>query len=210
MFGKIGHNMIKKLKNRNCYLTPDFPKEALMVSVFFTSKIIPLMSTPLTTVAININGVIASIKEFTESAKISKNENAKEILDVFDIAMITPIIFQNLYPLKKEFWTGKKDPSLTDRIFAFVPVLNKLQFYRLMVVPFGFAKKKWEFIAYYPFNLFDGNQEVEKYLYGSDHIIDKRAKYVAFYSFGTSKRLNWKTGEISMIENTDQNTPTLE
>lgn len=192
--------MVKKTGKKYCYLTPDFPKEALMVSIFFTSKDIPLMITPLSTISTSLDSAIDSIEEFVEAIKISENEDAKRILEVFDIAMITPITFQNLYPLKKEHWTGKKDPGLRDRVFAFVPVLNNLQLNKLLVLPFGLYKKKWEFAAAYPFSIFDGKEEVERYILGSEQVVDIRAKYAAFYSFGESKRLNWKTGEVSIIK----------
>lgn len=192
------------MKNKNqlkyCYLTPDFPKEALMVSVFFTSKTVPLIITPLSTVSRDLTSAVKNIEDFVETLKNTENEDAKEILEVIEIAMITPIIFQNLYPLKKEHWTEKKDPGLKDRIYAFVPVLNNLPFYKLLVVPYGCVKKKWEFAVAYPFSIFDDKKEVEKYIYGSEQVVDRRAKYAAFYSFLIPKRLNWKTKEVSVIE----------
>lgn len=189
-------------KERYFYLTPDFPKNAFIVAVFFTTKIKPpVMITPLLTISKDLKGAIESIKEFVEVITFSKSENAKQVQVVIDTAMLIPITFIKLYPLKKEYWTkGKIDKDIIDRIFAFLPVLNNLQVYKLLVLPFWHNKKKWEFNAAYPFSIFDGDKDIEKFIYGSKQKIDMTAKFGAIYSFGAPKRLNWKTGEVSIIE----------
>lgn len=194
--------MTKKQKEEYCYLTPDFPESALIVAVFFESKTMPtLMVAPLSTVSKDINEAIESIEEFVETIKISKQKDLKQVQEVIDTAMLIPITFMKLYPLKKEYWTECKiDKDLKDRIYAFLPVLNNLQVYKLLVVPYGHIKKKWEFAAAYPFSVFDDDKDIEKYIFGSNQVVDIRSKYAAIYSFGVPKRLNWKTGEVSVIE----------
>lgn len=192
-----------KKKEKYCYLTPNFPKEAFMVAVFFTSTITPLMITPLSAISENIDDVIERINEFVKELKITDNKNAKEIMEVIDRGVLIPITFQKLFPLKKEHWTkAVKDPNLLDRIFAFLPAMNKPQFYKLLVVPYGHVKKHWEFSIAYPFSIFSEDSEIEKFIYGSEQVVDIGAKYAAIYSFGVPKRLNWKTGEVSEIDKT--------
>lgn len=193
--------MINK-KERYCYLKPDFPEKALITAVFFTTKTMPaLMITPLSMVVTDINEAIERIKDFEITIKISKNKDTKKIKEIIDTAMLIPITFVKLYPLKKEYWTKSKiDATLKDRIFAFLPVLNNVQVYKLLVVPFGLVKRKWEFVAAYPFSIFDDDKDIEKFIYGSTQCVNIKAKYAAIYSFGVPKRLNWKTGEVSVIE----------
>ena len=193
--------MVQK-KERYCYLTPDFPKNALIVAVFFATKVMPeLMVTPLSTVSKDIKEAIKSIEEFAEIVKTSKNEEIKQVQEIIDTAMLIPITFVKLYPLKKEYWTKCEiNKDLKERIFAFLPVLNNFPAYKLLVVPFGHVDKKWEFDAAYPFSMFDDDEELEKFIYGSNQQVDITAKYAAIYSFGIAKRLNWKTGEVSVIE----------
>jgi hypothetical protein len=189
-------------KERYCYLTHDFPEKALIVAVFFTLNTEPnLLIIPLSTVSKDIHGVIESIKQFVRSLKISKDKKAKQIQEVIDKAILIPITFVKLYPLKKEYWTKSKiDKDLKDRISAFLPALNYVHAYKLLVVPYRKIKKNWEFAAAYPFSIFDDDTEIEKFIYGSDQQIDITAKYAAIYSFGVPKRLNWKTGEVSFVK----------
>lgn len=193
---------MKQKKERYCYLKPDFPENALITAVFFAVKKMPaLMVTPLSMVSTDINEVIESIKDFVRTIKISQNKDVKQVQEIIDTAMLIPITFVKLYPLKKEYWTkGKIDETLKDRIFAFLPVLNNIQAYKLLVVPFGLVKKKWGFVAAYPFSIFDDDKDIEKFIYGSNQKVNIKAKYAAIYSFGVPKRLNWKTGEVSVIE----------
>lgn len=193
--------MTRNKKEKCCYLTPNYPKEAFMVVLFFTSKEIPLMIIPLSTISKNIDDAIESIYNFVESLKNTENEDAKKISEVIDIGVLLPITFQKLFPLKKDYWTKtSKESVIDDKILAFLPVINNPHFYKLLVVPYGHIKKHWEFCVSYPFSMFSEDLEIEKFIYRSNQVVDIEAKYAAVYSFGAPKRLNWKTGEISDIE----------
>lgn len=195
--------MASKGTKKYCYLTPDFPREAFIVGVFFITKSTPLMITPLHVVSSDLEVIPKSVEDFKCSIQKSQNKDAKEILEIFNTVMLIPITLQKLYPLKKEFWTkSKKEGDFQERIYAFVPALAHLNLYKLLVTPFNYIKKlnHWEFSALYPFSVFSDDSEIEKYMYASKEIVEIKAKYAAIYSFGIPKRLNLETGEVTEVE----------
>ncbi len=202
--------MIKNQKEKYCYLTPDFPKEAFIIVATLSSITkLPLMFTPLSYVIKNMEEADKCIEDFIIGINKLANEDKIKVLEY---TMIIPITLEKLFPLKKDYWTkGKIDPKYDDKFFAFLPAISNRSFYKILVEPCEYVKKTnhWELHVAYPFSVFDDDKEVEKYIYGSDNVVDTRAKYVALYLFGEAKRYNWKTGEISDVEKNKPKKPKI-
>lgn len=187
-------------KKKYCYLTPDFPKKAFMVALFFSTEKVPLMTLPLSGVSTSIDNVSRTVTDFLEGLKKNKYGSKAEIINM---AILVPITFQKLVPLKKEFWhKHTNDPKFLDKITAFAPALSYPNLYKLLVLPSGYIENlnHWEFSAAFPFSVFSDDPEIEKFMFASKDVVEIKAKYAALYSFENPKKLNLKTGEVSEIE----------
>lgn len=194
---------------RFCYLTPDFPKSAYIVVLFFKTKKAPLMTLPLSNIFTSIEDISTAIDDFYKHLFKSKHGKNTEIMES---AILIPITFQKLFPLKKDYWEiHTENLKFVDKILAFVPALANPHLYKLLVVPCAYIKKlnHWEFAVNYPFSIFTQDSEIEEFMYASKDVVEIKAKYAAFYSLGNPKRYHLETGEVTEIEKQSQEKPKI-
>ena len=118
----------------------------------------------------------------------------KESINMIDWCMLTPIIFMEKIPLKKEYW---EDPNVKltmfDRIKAFGKPFVDHKKYKLLVTPL--SAKENTFSAPSPFKKTISKKELIDFMKSSEWYVDPEADSVALYSIEESIGVNFLTGE---------------
>lgn len=180
-----------------CSITPSFPKNAWMITIFILSvteeKVIGTY--PLTNLSISFEEISLDIKQLTE---YNKKENK---IKVGEFVSILPVAFESLYPLRKEFWGNPSSHfDADDRIRLLREAATQPIFYKLLVTP-NILNNIWVYSAALPFFISSNNSLIEKFMLTSDWPVTPLAKYAAIYSLGEPKKYNWITKEVSNLLN---------
>jgi len=185
--------MTTKRKIEYCTLDIEYPKTAFICFLFYLKDSLPQAILRISHIFTSKDEASYYIGKYIESAR------AKIKLEIHDITILIPLYFQSLYPLKKEYWrkpTQKYEDDSIKLMRVFFPVLEKPEFYKLLVTPLLIQDNKWIFRAAAPFLISADKSVIERFLLTSDWTIDTRVKNAALYTFGEPSSFNWKTKEI--------------
>lgn len=189
--------MPRKKPIQYCSLTPEFPETAYLLFLFVMHQGEAVGMVPL-------EAIYPTINEASEAVEnVLANLGETKHIAVPEEALLIPITFSALFPMREEFW---KKPALSYdqqmRVRAFTPVAQYPTMYSLLVTPYVFddETKEWYFNATLPMLEANHVHTIEQFMFKSDQVVEPRAKYSAIYTIGQKKRFNWKTKELKDIE----------
>lgn len=185
-----------------CTYTPNFPKDAYMIIAHITHKSLSrsyVRKYPFINLVTTLDEVVSDINDFSKFA-----DNKSEIM-LEDICTIVPVYFHSLFPLREEFWKSPtQNYDAQERIKLLSQAISKFEMYKLLATPH--IENEFETVAAaIPFYLSADNSLIEKFMLTSDWPVDPKAKYAALYLFNKPKRFNWKTKEITDLNNEIRN-----
>ena len=187
---------MKTRKEKFCYLTPPFPKSAFMIMLSISKK-----SNPYKTILFYPSKeIFPAINDALENVVYDKKAFIK-VDDLYfqDVALLIPLTFESLYPLRREFWDDEiHDFTFTDRVAAFIKASVSPDLNQVLVTP-GLFGKKWRFSAAVPFLPTADNKTLEQFMLHSNWPVDERAKYAGIYKMEKSVYINLKTRQIKPI-----------
>lgn len=142
-----------------------------------------------------------AIEEIRSAAvEIEKEMFTRQHMIVNEIALMLPVSFERLYPLKKHHW---ENPLVhydnRNRIHGFWPVALYPRLYKVVVIPYHYKDRTY-FEAVIPVYANNADKHVQQFMLCSDYPVNTQIKDAAIYAFGEHFRLNWQTGEISQEE----------
>lgn len=178
-------------------LTPDFPTSAYISLVFMVEGENIIGIYPMSSVYESLDDIAQSI--FAAADSLVENDT----YEVHEVALVLPIKFHSLFPLKREYWENPKDHfDDMHRVKAFAPVIRFPELYQLLVTPSQLDKDgRWHFTAALPFTVSDRTPAIlEQFMLNSDFPVFSQADSSAIYLIGKSSHFNWRTGEIVEIE----------
>ncbi len=182
--------MKKKLyKTAYCSVTPQFPKEAFMAFMHLTYEQHTVAFVPL-------HFIFTSLAQVQESAGQLEEQTTTTRVIVENHAIFLPLIFEELFPLKRAYW---ENPLVTysndSRLTLFTNALTHFPLYKVLVTPWKLTKKREEFASAIPFYRSATDSDIQKFMLTSDFPVDEKAKYSALYTLGEPFAADWETGE---------------
>lgn len=176
-------------KPKYCSRIPLYPKSAFMV-YFRLSDDTSKFHYPVTQ-------LFTSLTQMRDEAKVlSEIITQRNTLEVDPTAVILPVVLDELFPLKEEYW---KSPHVHydyyQRMDLFLRVLNLPSFFRILVTPIH-EKNREIFVSACPFYAHTGNKLVEKFMLYSDFPVDETAKFAALYRTMKPKEIDWQTNKF--------------
>lgn len=172
-----------------CYLEPEFPKEAVLLSLFI------LEEQPLS--IITLQGLFDSPVAAGEEAQNQIAHLHTLAVEIPEDCMLTSIQFEKLVPLKEAYWQA---PSISLDIWkrnqSFAKMAVNPMLYQVLVVATFIDESEQELAAVLPMLNAD-EKTIENFMMMSDQVVDQKAKYAALYTVQKVMRFNWQTYEIS-------------
>lgn len=174
---------------RFCYRKPHFPPRAFVACLMFEKDGEFVSLYPVT-------NIYASQAEFLYDLKLLFTTNPHLLESISDTVIALPIMFQRLWPLKKEYWdTPDIKFSAIARHQQFLNMIGKHQFYHLLATPNSFTKPYTQTSAVCPFLANSSDKTIETFMKTSNYPVPPSASHAAVYSFEEDYGINWKTGK---------------
>lgn len=183
--------MTSKKRITYCSITPRFPAKAYMaiLMILYQEEIVGFLpSYP----------VYASTDEFLSDCDYIAQYAEKNNVSVHEEAILVPLSLHDLFPLKRIYW---EKPSVKfkshDRSNLILNALHLPYFYKMLVTPSSYAKRRFTFMTALPFYVTVKKKEIELFMYESDFPVNEYANQAAIYLLEQPFMLNWKNGEIT-------------
>ena len=168
------------VKQKYCYLEPNFPKNIFIAFVFLKvddkTLLYPLFET------------FSDLKKLGKTLKKLKNGIEKKNPDTNAYGgLVVTLAYDHSFPLKKEYWEPSENPNSNKdiRMMAFLEMLKgPYPFFWVLITPQSFddKTKAWKFTSWLPIRITSSDEHVEALIKSSDQSVEEKAKSIAMYS----------------------------
>lgn len=176
-------------RNNYCTRKPDFPVKAYLSALLFldsSGQPVPYFHLP----------IFAGIDQILDKTDETGQQLKKQGIRLIEELIITPLVFESLYPLNKNYWN--KPLIEYDELYRWKSMADAIKYFtlfKLIVTSSYYRNKKDTLTAAFAYKAGIEN-EIEIFMKVSDFPVSKSSKYAAIYSIEEPIRYNTSTHQI--------------